>query len=98
MDRFLTATAGPVALALIGVGLAVPPPEAAAHVVCGNRFFPATLTMDDPGVGDELSLPTIQYLPIPAAGDTPPGHSVDYGYEFDKRFTQDLGIAINGDY
>jgi hypothetical protein len=72
--------------------------EAAAHVVCGSRVFPATLTMDDPGVGDELSLPTVQYLPVPASGGNPGGHSIDYGYEIDKTITQDLGIAINGDY
>jgi hypothetical protein len=70
---------------------------ALAHAVCGNRVFPATLTMDDPGVGDELSLPTIQYLPIPATGGNP-GHSVDYGWEWDKTVTKDLGFALNGDY
>jgi hypothetical protein len=69
-----------------------------AHAVCGNRVFPATLTMDDPGVGDELSLPTIQYLPIPATGGNPSGHSVDYGFEWDKTITRDLGFALNGDY
>ncbi|MGH7007781.1 MAG: hypothetical protein ACRED7_05220, partial [Stellaceae bacterium] len=74
------------------------PPSASAHAVCGNRVFPATLTMDDPGVGDELSLPTIQYLPIPATGGNPGGHSVDYGFEWDKTITRDLGFAINGDY
>jgi hypothetical protein len=71
---------------------------ARAHAVCGNRVFPATLTMDDPGVGDELSLPTIQYLPIPATGGNPSGHSVDYGFEWDKTITRDLGFALNGDY
>jgi hypothetical protein len=91
MNRFLPALA---ALA----SFAVPASEASAHVVCGNRVFPATLIMDDPGVGDELSLPTIQYLPIPSANGNPSGHSVDYGYEIDKTITQDLGIAINGDY
>src|SRR5690348_6048686 len=71
---------------------------ALAHAVCGDRVFPATLTMDDPGVGDELSLPTIQYLPIPATGGNPAGHSIDYGAEWDKTITRDLGVAINGDY
>ena len=71
---------------------------ALAHAVCGNRVFPVTLTMDDPGVGDELSLPTIQYLPIPATGGNPAGHSIDYGAEWDKTITRDLGVAINGDY
>jgi hypothetical protein len=69
-----------------------------AHAVCGNRVFPATLTMDDPGVNDELSFPTIQYLPMPAADGNPSGHSVDYGFEWDKRITRDLGFGINDDY
>ena len=30
-----------------------------SHEIVGNRFFPATLTIDDPGVNDELSFPTI---------------------------------------
>jgi hypothetical protein len=69
-----------------------------AHAVCGDRVFPATLVMDDPGVSDELSLPTITYLPIPAVNGNPGGRSIDYGFEFDKTITEDLGFAINGDY
>jgi len=72
--------------------------SALAHAICGNRVFPATLVIDDPGVNDELSLPTIQFLPIPATGGNPGGRSVDYGFEIDKNITQDLGIAINDDY
>lgn len=65
---------------------------AQAHVVCGDRVFPTTLTMDDPGMSDEVSLPTI------ALTSTPSAHSTDYGYEWDKTITEDLGFAINGDY
>lgn len=65
---------------------------AQAHVVCGDRVFPTTLTMDDPGVSDEVSLPTITLTP------TPSGQSNSYGYEWDKTITEDLGFAINGDY
>ena len=32
---------------------------ARAHEIVGNRFFPATLAIDDPGVTDELALPTV---------------------------------------
>jgi hypothetical protein len=77
---------------------ALPASPALAHVICGDRFFPATLVMDDPGVGDELSLPTIQYTPIPAGGGTPSGRVLDYGYEWDKTITPSFGFAINGDY
>ena len=68
------------------------PSAAGAHVICGNRVFPATLTMDDPGVGDELSLPTVQLNPGTS------GQSIAYAYEWDKTITRDLGIAINGNY
>ncbi len=65
---------------------------AQAHVVCGDRVFPTTLTMDDPGVSDEVSLPTIMLTP------TPSSESNSYGYEWDKTITEDLGFAINGGY
>jgi hypothetical protein len=38
------------------------------HAVCGARIFPATLGIDDPGVGDELALPTFTYLPSNSSG------------------------------
>jgi hypothetical protein len=65
---------------------------AEAHVVCGDRVFPTTLTMDDPGVSDELSLPTIVLTP------TPSGESNVYAYEWDKTITDNLDFAVNGDY
>src|SRR5580692_13118668 len=65
---------------------------AQAHVVCGDRVFPTTLTMDDPGVSDEFSLPTLMLTPTPSA------QSNSYGYEWDKTITEDLGFAVNGDY
>lgn len=65
---------------------------AQAHVVCGDRVFPTTLTMDDPGVGDEVSLPTLGWTP------TPGGQSNSYGFEWDKSITEDVTFAINDDY
>jgi len=74
------------------------PLEAQAHAVCGNRIFPPTLTMDDPGFNDELSLPTIQYAPIPAVDGNPSGSITSYGFEWDKTIIPNAGIAINDDY
>jgi hypothetical protein len=65
---------------------------AQAHVVCGDRVFPATLTMDDPGVSDEVSLPTITLTPTPTA------QSNSYEYEWDKTVTEDLGFGVSGGY
>lgn len=63
-----------------------------AHVVCGDRVFPTTLTMDDPGVSDEVSFPTITLTPTSSSQNN------SYGYEWDKTITEDLDFAINGDY
>ena len=38
------------------------------HAVCGDRIFPATLAIDDPGVTDELALPTVSYVPFNSDG------------------------------
>jgi hypothetical protein len=80
------------AILLLAIFILAMHADAQAHVVCGDRVFPTTLTMDDPGVSDELSLPTI--VMTPTAG----GELNSYGYEWDKTFTEDLGFAINGDY
>ena len=52
-----------VAGALAGAFVAGGTVAAYAHAVCGDRIFPATLAIDDPGVTDELTLPTVQWLP-----------------------------------
>jgi hypothetical protein len=45
---------------LSGLAIAlIPLSGSGAHEIVGNRFFPATLGIDDPGVNDELSLPTV---------------------------------------
>ena len=36
--------------------------SAHAHGLAGKRFFPSTLTIDDPFVADELSLPTVFHI------------------------------------
>jgi len=87
---------------------AVPATHALAHAVCGDRVFPPTLVMDDPGMNDEISLPTIAHTPIPAANGTPSGSSTSWGFEWDKTifaagsdtgvFHNVFGIAVNGDY
>jgi len=53
LTRFLRARLPGLAVAL------VPSSRAVAHEIVGNRFFPATLGIDDPGVNDELSIPTV---------------------------------------
>jgi hypothetical protein len=65
--------------------------EASAHCVVGARFFPATLSVDDPCVADELSLPTIASF---KNGDDPSTRQLDIAAEFSKRITDKFGISI----
>ena len=69
--------------------------HAAAHAIAGARVFPVTLTIDDPGVADEATLPEATWQRSGADGGPGPVQEVDLGLEYDKRVTQDLGFAIN---
>ncbi|PKU23153.1 hypothetical protein [Telmatospirillum siberiense] len=73
---------------------------AQAHGIAGDRAFPATLTIDDPAVGDELSLPTLSEIHNSAAkdGGAPGSRQFEAGAEWDKRITEHLGIALNVDH
>jgi hypothetical protein len=66
---------------------------AAAHGIVGDRFFPATITTDDPAVADELSLPTLDSL---QTADDPPARQIDISGEYSKRLTSRLGISLDG--
>jgi hypothetical protein len=81
---------------LLGLGAAfVPLSQSAAHEIVGNRFFPATLSIDDPGVNDELSLPTVDSF---KTGDIPPVRQRDISSEFSKRITEDFAISFGTTY
>ena len=65
--------------------------HASAHEIVGNRFFPATLAIDDPGVNDEAALPTVS---ISKTGDVPSFKQLDVSGEFAKRITEDFGVSV----
>ena len=69
----------------------IPLSGGAAHEIVGNRFFPATLGIDDPGVNDELSLPTVDSF---KTADVPPVRQRDISGEFSKRITEDFAISF----
>ena len=64
---------------------------AQAHAIVGDRFFPATLSTDDPGVADELSLPTVSSF---KTGDDPAVRELDVSGEWSKRITKDFGVSF----
>jgi hypothetical protein len=77
------AMTGAATLACITAGL--------PHAIVGDRVFPATLTIDDPGVADELSLPTFTRL-TNADGSI----ESDISFEYDKRITENFGVSVAG--
>ena len=81
---------------LIGLllGLVTLPRPAGAHGFAGARFFPATLTTDDPFVADEASLPTLQTFHTPDIGGT---REFDVSVDLAKRITPYLDFEIGID-
>jgi len=72
--------------------------DALAHGIVGKRFFPATLTIDDPFVADELSLPTYSYQKFGGSSDEPAMSQSSYAFDYTKRITPDLGIGFGGTF
>jgi hypothetical protein len=70
-------------------------PLAHAHGFVGDRFFPATVTTDDPLATDELALPT---LSIADTGGTPDTQDTAVGFEFDKIIVPHLTIGVSDEY
>ena len=73
----------------------VPLTESAAHEIVGNRFFPATLGIDDPGVNDELAFPTFDAF---KTGDDPSVRQRDISAEFSKRITDAFAVSFGSTY
>jgi hypothetical protein len=65
---------------------------AAGHGFAGARFFPATLSTDDPFVNDELSLPTVSTI------ETADGRETAIAVEIAKRITPNLGIELGEEF
>jgi hypothetical protein len=78
-------------LRLLAALLALVATGASAHEIAGNRFFPATLAIDDPGVNDELAMPTFT---MTKSGDEPPIKELDISGEYVKRLTDALGLSV----
>ncbi len=93
MTRSTIVAATAVALSALPGG-----PAAHAHAIAGARVFPVTLTIDDPGVADEASIPTFSFQRQPNDPDTGHGYQYNLAAEFNKRITDHLGIGVTGGY
>ena len=70
---------------------------ALSHTIVGDRVFPATLTIDDPGVNDELALPSFAYMTSANPDRSPGAISYTLGWEYAKTITADLGFSIGSE-
>src|SRR6478672_6790273 len=57
---------------------------AVAHGIVGERFFPATITTDDPFAADELALPTITSF----------DHETDVDFDYSKTIFPGFAIEV----
>lgn len=55
-----------------------------AHGVLGQRFFPATITTDDPFVADELAFPTVTFF----------DHETDVDFNYSKTILPGFAIEV----
>ena len=81
-----------IAATSLGIG------DAQAHGFVGARFFPATLTTDDPFVADELSLPTFSTVRFSGEDGEPGGREYNVGVDLGKRITPNLAISLSGTF
>jgi hypothetical protein len=71
------------------------PSLASAHAIAGDRVFPATMAVDDPGVGDEANL-VYGHQRVP--GDNGDQSINTFDFEYDKLITPRLAVSVGGTY
>jgi hypothetical protein len=64
------------------------PQASDAHGIVGARFFPATITTDDPFAADELALPTITAF----------AHETDYDFDYSKSLFPGVAVSVGIGY
>jgi hypothetical protein len=70
---------------------------AQAHTIVGDRIFPATLAIDDPGVNDELTLPAFTYMTAANPDGSPGTISYSLGWEYSKTITSTLALSVGSE-
>ena len=67
-----------------------------AHAIAGDRIFPATMAVDDPGVGDELNFQFGHIRTSNDDGSTTSVNSTSVNYA--KTITSNLAISVGTNY
>jgi len=94
MDDVRFASAATVGVAAASALLLFSSP-ATAHAIAGDRVFPSTMAVDDPGVGDEANL---IYGHQRVAGDSGDQSINTFSFEYDKLITSRLALSVDGAY
>ena len=71
------------------------PLSASAHGFAGDRFFPATITTDDPFAASEMSLPTVTAIREPGP---PPLKDVDLSSDLSVLILPDTALTLSDGY
>jgi hypothetical protein len=79
------------------VAMSLPASSAQAHGIAGNRYFPGTLTFDDPAVADELFIPVYSLLEHPTREG---GETTDNSFTitFQRLLTPKLAVGDTSDH
>jgi hypothetical protein len=64
------------------------PQASDAHGIVGARFFPASITTDDPFAADEMALPTITSF----------AHETDYDFDYAKSILPGIAVSMGIGY
>ena len=71
------------------------PEPAMAHGFAGDRFFPATITTDDPFAASEMSFPTILYFRQPGS---PPTKTIDFSSDISILVLPGVALTLSDGY
>jgi hypothetical protein len=96
MDLSMRTTLKRGAVALCALAPSLLSFDAVAHSVAGNRVFPATLAVDDPGVADEVNF---EFGHVKTQTDD--GSDINTNtstFEWDKLITSSFGLSVTGTY
>jgi hypothetical protein len=94
-STFISIILRAVAIAAVVTAFLLRTDKAFSHGFAGKRFFPATLSTDDPFVADELSLPTVSSIVTPEEGGT---RETELSVDIAKRITPNFGIEVGEAY
>jgi hypothetical protein len=84
---------------VFALSIAVVPRPASAHGFEGDRFFPPTVSSDDPFATDEFSIGVSSFNnPAASDGSVPKTREVDVSSEFDKEIFPKFALGVSGTY